>query len=560
MTSSAEGATDTLAFRVFLWIAGSDETISPKEVDVFLRMLRSPAWARSQAAATLFPAAAEAYTSLWKRHRDGEIRRDAEPIRAALEALSRRLSAEEAAALADDLGRLATAIARASGGFVGLGAISKEEQSALAVLEQLTSDVLCKPREGVAPAPRERTSVREQAAAMIQAATASRAEQAAPPPAVWSKGPLVVRCVRIFEEARDTKTFRFVGKAPVTFRYVAGQSLVLELAIEGKKVYRSYTIASSPSRPDCLEITVKRVPGGLVSNWLHDHLREGDEVVISGPAGKFSCCFERPDRILMISGGSGVTPVMSMARWLYDTGDPADVVFLHSARTEADLIFRRELELLAARHPRFQLRFTLTDTAPEGWSGHTGRISLERLRAAVPDFMERSVYLCGPDPFMKATRALLESAGFPMARYHAESFGGVPASPRKAASHSRIMELWPTPPAIDAALVPREALEARAARLKKASSKGKAKDTLAFRDSGHEVEVDPEVTILEAAEHVGVSIPNACRSGVCGTCKIRKTKGQVEMAVTDGIEDHETEMGYVLACVTRCCGSVEVEA
>src|SRR5690606_37165071 len=121
------------------------------------------------------------------------------------------------------------------------------------------------------------------------------------------------------------------------------------------KILRSYTIASSPSRPHAIEVTVKRIPGGRASSWLHEHLRPGCVVHVAGPAGAFSWARERPEKVLMISGGSGITPVMSMARFLHDTAEQVDVVFLHSARGHEDRIFREQLERFERRMPRFRV-------------------------------------------------------------------------------------------------------------------------------------------------------------------------------------------------------------
>ena len=170
-----------------------------------------------------------------------------------------------------DLLRLAEAIARSSTGMFGQAAIRREERVALTVLSALSDDLLLAPDDRV-----ERLAARPTARAQTgDAKSAARTR-------------LQVRCVDVIDETADVKTFRLALPAGARFSYLAGQFLTLEVEIDHERVARSYTIASSPSRAHLVEITLKRVPGGRVSNWLHDYFKVGDEMAITGPAGKFS--------------------------------------------------------------------------------------------------------------------------------------------------------------------------------------------------------------------------------------------------------------------------------
>jgi glycine betaine catabolism B len=366
----------------------------------------------------------------------------------------------------------------------------------------------------------------------------------------WNKGDLRVRCVRITQETSDVKTFTFVSDPPVQFNYKPGQFVTLDLEINGESVLRSYSISSAPSRPHTLEITVKRVaapanaphtPAGLVSNWLHDHLKVGDAVQLSGPSGKFTCAPAPADRLLLISAGSGITPMMSMARWIGDRSIPSDVVFFHCARTPRDIIFRQELEMMSARLPNFHLAFSTTQPVlGDPWYGFTGRLTEAALRSIAPDFQERQIYVCGPEGFMQATKSLLEGLNFPMPNYFEESFGAPKKSPPAK----------PAKPAVDLAAVPAPEKPQLAGL-----------PSVVFSRSGQEVAGDGTESILELAEQVGVKIRSGCRQGVCGACKKLKLEGEVKYdCEPDGLEPDERAAGYILPCVAAAVGRVVVEA
>ncbi|NEO31792.1 MAG: FHA domain-containing protein [Symploca sp. SIO3C6] len=252
-------------------------------------------------------------------------------------------------------------------------------------------------------------------------------------PKQWIKGKITLRCLRVIAETNDVKTFVFGAEPAVLFNYKPGQFVTLELPINGQTIKRPYSISSTPSRPHTLEITVKRVPTpaefpdalpGVVSNWLHDNITVGCEIKLSGPMGKFTCMANPSQKLLLISAGVGITPMISMSRWIYDKGADTDVVFFHSARTPGDIIFRCELELMAARKPNFKLAVTTTGAAQaSAWLGYRGRFNRSMLQGIAPDFQERTVYVCGPDKFMQEVKSMLEELQFPMENYHQESFG-----------------------------------------------------------------------------------------------------------------------------------------
>ncbi|TIL41656.1 hypothetical protein [Mesorhizobium sp.] len=163
--------------------------------------------------------------------------------------------------------------------------------------------------------------------------------------------------------------------------------------------------------------------GGLVSSWLHDNLRPGHDIEIEGPVGRFNFDDLPCEKPLFLSGGSGITPVKSMLRALTDRASGHDIRFIHCARTADDIVFRSELEALAARFSNIDVSFVCSQEG-SAWQGPTGRIDGPMLLRLAPDLHQRTLYLCGPEPFMRTVRACLAEIGIAFSQYHEESFGG----------------------------------------------------------------------------------------------------------------------------------------
>jgi ferredoxin-NADP reductase len=347
---------------------------------------------------------------------------------------------------------------------------------------------------------------------------------------MWSEGVIALRVVDIIEETHDVKTFRLIGEKPLLFSYKPGQFVTLLLNIDGREVQRSYSMSSSPSRPHVLELTVKRVPGGLVSNWLCDHVRLGQALTVRGPAGKFSCFNNPSAKMFFIGGGSGVTPIMSMSRWIADTAPDVDVKILVSFKSPADIIFRKELELASARHSQLQVAVTVTSgwCGTESWTGFTGRISSQMVDILVPDLAERHVFLCGPEPFAQAVTDILRNMGFDLTKLHTESFG----MGRVAQGTRR---------------------DAKALKLSEPLYK------VTFTRSGLTVDTDEKLTLLELAEAHGIEIDYACRMGSCGACEVR-CRGDVSMSKDCEIDQGTKDAGFVYACCCTALSDLDIEA
>ncbi len=327
-------------------------------------------------------------------------------------------------------------------------------------------------------------------------------------------------CCRVLDETHDVKTFVLAtpDSSPVSFE--PGQFITVTAQVDGEPVSRCYTISSSPTRPFTLSITVKRVPGGVVSNWLHDNLAAGDRLLASGPAGLFTPVAGPAAKSLYLSAGSGITPLMSMSRAGVDLGLDRDIVFVHSARTPADIIFRNELLCLSQAASRFRVLHVCEGKgSEESWQGPLGRLSTDLLEQSVPDFREREVFTCGPPLYMEAVRRLLQDAGYDMRRYHQESFD--------IGASDDVVEVEPT------------------------QGDGQATFTVRLAKSGKMFTMEAGQTVLAAARKAGAVVPSSCSKGVCGTCKAALLAGSVDMQHSGGIRQREIDKGMRLLCCSR---------
>lgn len=352
-----------------------------------------------------------------------------------------------------------------------------------------------------------------------------------------------LRVARVFTETPGIKTFRFVDPVggPIPFNFLPGQFLTLTIAKDGKAVRRSYTIASSPAQRDYVEITVKREDMGLVSRYLCDEVREGALLPVSAPQGYFTFTGKEAESVVLIGAGVGITPLMSVIRYLTDHAWPKDIYLLFSCRTPDQFLFREELESLQRRHPNLHVVATVTQAdgiGGAGWTGAKGRITKELIARSVPDLVKRRFHLCGPPAMMDATRALLLDLGVPAGSIKSEGFGPAQKPHERQA-------------AVEAAIAQAVGGEGRPTA---------ETPTVLFTISSKTAPLLPDTTVLEAAEHVGVSIDSSCRVGTCGACKVKLCKGAVTMAVEDGLPPDEKSRGIILACQAKAAANIEVEA
>jgi ferredoxin-NADP reductase len=361
-------------------------------------------------------------------------------------------------------------------------------------------------------------------------------------------------CCHVRQETHDVKSFFFRAPNERTFVFEPGQFITLELEIDGEAVNRCYTISSPPTRPHTISITVKRVPGGKVSNWLHDNLEAGGTVRVLGPSGEFTCARHPARKYLFLSAGSGVTPLMSMSRTHHELGEDRDIVFVHSARTPDDIIFARELDLIAANQGHFRTAFVCERVgARTNWPGVTGFLSLPLLKLIAPDFLTREIFTCGPAPYMKAVRDLLAAAGFDAAHYHEESFSFETLEEMAAQLTTAHVGQ-----ALQSATSFEEAREA-AAGFDPAPAAVETTFKVAFAKSNRKIECGGDQHVLDAARKAGVRLPSSCTQGMCGTCKVKLLSGEVAMKHAGGIRQREIDQGMVLLCCSKPLSDLVVD-
>ena len=295
----------------------------------------------------------------------------------------------------------------------------------------------------------------------------------------WSLTELRARVLEVIDETADTRTF--VLATPRRWPgHVAGQYVPVSVEVDGVRVRRCYSISSGGSAPGAgrIAITVKRVPGGRLSPWLHAHLQVGGVLTLGTPAGDFvlPSAGAKVPPLLFVAAGSGITPVIAMLR--ESLSRRPDVVVIHAARTDREVIFGRALAELAALHPTLRLIAPRDDQASTG-----GRLDAARLHALVPDLAARQTYVCGPPGLLDL---VLRAA--PTAR------------------HERFVV--PQAPTTDAAVV-----------------------TLGHRTV---VAAGPG-SLLDQLERAGERPAHGCRIGICQTCRCTKLTGTVEDLATGAV-------------------------
>jgi len=338
---------------------------------------------------------------------------------------------------------------------------------------------------------------------------------------------LELQVADVVEETADAKSLVFAvpdgSDIPAErLRYAPGQFLTLRVPSDRTgSVARCYSLSSSPYTGDPLTVTVKRTADGYASNWLCDHVRPGMRMHVLAPSGTFVPKTLDTD-FLLLAGGSGITPMMSICKSALAEGN-GRVVLVYANRDERSVIFAATLRDLAAKYPD---RLTVVH-----WlESVQGLPTVAALTGLVAPYTAHEAFICGPAPFMAAAQEALAAAGTAPERIHVEVFKSLESDPF-------------------AAVVVAE----------DDSEEGPATAVVTLDGTTHEVSWPRSATLLDVLLAKGLEAPFSCREGHCGACAVVKKRGEVEMAVNDVLEPDDLAEGLILACQAKpCSDSVEV--
>jgi ferredoxin-NADP reductase/DMSO/TMAO reductase YedYZ heme-binding membrane subunit len=340
-------------------------------------------------------------------------------------------------------------------------------------------------------------------------------------PWLWKKarnGDFRVRLTKVHRDTNDAVTLTFSPLSGKTLQSKPGQFLTFNWVVSGQTLPRSYSISSAPSRVGSFDITVKKQ--GIVSTFLNESVREGLTVVANGPYGRFVFDLAEHRAPVFFAGGSGITPILSMLRHIEETSPECDVTLFYTSRDEHQIIFKADLDRLAARWTKFRFVPIITRPSVE-WAGERGELTKEMVLKTLPAVEDKTFFLCGPTGFMTAVSGILTSFGVGANQIHQERF---------------------TPSAV--AYAPGESVPC----------------TVEFTRSRKRLECNSTETLLSVAERNGVDIPASCRIGQCGTCATRVLAGEVQMESDEGLSPALRAEGFSLLCVGRARGMVSLEA
>lgn len=308
------------------------------------------------------------------------------------------------------------------------------------------------------------------------------------------------------------------------FSYLPGQYLTVKFTINGTEQRRAYSMCSSPIENN-ITIGVKRVKNGLVSNHINDHVKVGTTIEIMPPQGNFRvvCQEQQQKKYLLFGGGSGITPLLSIAKTVMSKEPNSSLKLLYANERLDTVMFKSQIDNLQENYNnRFEVAHIINHP-PTDWQGKRGLLDTDTIKAAVQELNAQDAaecYICGPSGMMELVENELESLGFPADKINIERFTTAKSDSEKVA-------------AINAA-----------------AQDAKAK--INFFGEEKNISVPKGTSILQALKDQGIDAPFSCQSGVCSTCIATLTKGEVAMEFTEALDDDEIEEGLILTCQAKC--------
>jgi ring-1,2-phenylacetyl-CoA epoxidase subunit PaaE len=343
---------------------------------------------------------------------------------------------------------------------------------------------------------------------------------------------LNLKVVEITQETSDAITLHFEHPEKQAIHFKPGQFLTLILTIDGKEIRRSYSLSSTPHEAPRLAVTIKRVSGGLMSNYLLNKIKVGDEIKVMEPIGNFclTCAPDNQRQVLLFGAGSGITPLMSILKSVLKEEPNSKVTLLYGNSDEDSVIFKDQLKALEESNPD-RLKVIYIYSQPQTACDHRGRMNqsmiikiLERHQLAKID--NGIYYMCGPEGMMDEVRHALNVLHVPTDRIFRESFVS-----------NKLIEQQQQPQHGD---------------VSSSDDDGeiiKQTVTIIYEGAEYHVDVEPDQTILEAALDQDVDLPYSCQAGLCTACRGKCLSGKVHLDEREGLSDAELDEGYVLNCV-----------
>ena len=327
-----------------------------------------------------------------------------------------------------------------------------------------------------------------------------------------------LRVRKVEKESEDAITVYLKQPLFGKIAYDAGQFLTFKLQLDGKQVYRSYSLCSAPSFDKLLSVTIKRVKGGYISNYLNDYLREGDAVQVSLSRSQFRYIPKQynTERLILLAAGSGITPVLSILKTALYSDSSVKIDLLYGNRNESSILHKKALQALADRfHDRLSITHVLSNPNDAGQAGRLDEYNIKKILNNMPHISANTqYYVCGPQGMMQSAISVLNNMGINEDKVHVESFSG-------------LLNIGS----------------------EETTEFGEHDIHLKLRGQEHKINVANGQSLLDAALSSGIEVPYSCRSGFCSACQCQLVGGQTHLLDNNCLTEKEKQQGKVLLCV-----------